>query len=51
MIFDIKGSTVNRKSEVAAQFWRKDFNQRKTMKDMNFVEISQDSPLVKLEPR
>jgi len=48
MVFDIKGSTVNRKSEVDAQFWRRNFNQKKTMKDMNFVEISQDSALVKL---
>ena len=40
MIFDIKGSTVNRKSQVDPKFWRRDFNWKKTMKDMNFVEIS-----------
>ena len=39
MIFDIKGSQMNRYSKVAPQFWRKSFNQKTVMKDLNFVEI------------
>ena len=43
MIFDMKGSTEQRKSSFPLkyrQFWHKTLNYSKTMKDMNFVEIN-----------
>ena len=46
MTFDMKGSTENRKvgfNNKNKQFWLKKLNQKKVMKDMNFIEINKDS--------
>lgn len=43
--FDMKGSTINRKSKICDEkkgFWLKDLNYKRTLKDMNFVEINKD---------
>jgi hypothetical protein len=50
MIFDLKGSTVGRKEYIETKFWSQSLDQKKTMKDMNFLEISQEVSLVKLQP-
>jgi len=42
MIFDIKGSTINRKVKLPDKFWRNSPDQKKVMKEMNFLEINKD---------
>jgi hypothetical protein len=48
MIFDIKGSTVNRIEPFKTKFWKMGFNQNKIMKDLNYIEINQDIDLLRL---
>ena len=44
MIFDLKGSTIGRKSKLptSEKFWLTTRNQKKVMKDVNFLEINKD---------
>ena len=43
MIFDLKGSTKNRLTQVHSRFWRKSKDGRgQVLKDMNYVEINND---------
>jgi hypothetical protein len=45
MMFDLKGSTMNRYSRLKGdqeRFWAKSLNQRKVLKDVNFQEINND---------
>lgn len=43
MIFDLKGSTKGRKTEVSDRFWRRDKDGRgQVLKDLNYVEINND---------
>ena len=45
MFFDMKGSTVSRKTSFPTkyrQFWQRSLHYKKTMKDLNFIEINRD---------
>ena len=42
MIFDLKGSTINRKQHLETKFWKNCLNERKILKDLNYLEINQD---------
>ena len=45
MIFDLKGSFVNRMTSIPQEeerFWRKTGKQKRVMKDNNFKEIAKD---------
>ena len=48
MIFDLKGSTVNRKEHLDTKFWKNSLNQKKILKDLNYLEISQDLNLLSM---
>jgi hypothetical protein len=50
MVFDLKGSTVGRKVFLEKKFWEKSFDQKKIMKDMNYLEIVQHMPLLRMDP-
>lgn len=45
MLFDFKGSTINRSikfKEDEQKFWLDELNQKKVMKDLNYIEINKD---------
>jgi len=42
MIFDIKGSTTNRKVHKGERFWKKKWNYSKVLKDIDFLKINKD---------
>ena len=49
MIFDLKGSTVNRKEHLETKFWKNSLNFKKILKDNNYLEISQDLNLLSMK--
>lgn len=42
LMFDLKGSTINRKVKVGNKFWLRRLHHRRGLKDVNFMEISND---------
>ena len=42
LVFDLKGSTVGRKTQVETKFWKEGMNCDKVLKDINFGEIQAD---------
>jgi len=40
LMFDLKGSTVNRKIKLKEQFWNNKLHFSGILKDLNFIEIS-----------
>jgi hypothetical protein len=45
MVFDLKGSTINRKVSLGPddrKFWRTSLNHKKDLKDLNYLEICKD---------
>ena len=42
LCFDLKGSYVNRKTKIEGKFWRDKLDQKKGLKDVNYLEINKD---------